>query len=392
MAKNRILYGVILLICVVFYLFYQAYLSHLTLLIALFLPVCSLLAAIPCCLFTQVQVRCEKLFAEKGEEVPVSILIKNSAVFPCPRVQLAMRCINHLGRTGETAVFPEHPFRISAAVSARSSVEIHQAIASRWCGKIELKADRVWVCDLLGLFRLPLWKKENRSGLFDVLPAIQPAEVYLEPENAVFGLSDRYSSQKPGDDPSEVFQIREFREGDNLRRVHWKLSQRMDTLMIRDFSLPIDHALYFLIEPGAGCVGQELDEMLEVFAALSSALLLQDCPHWAGWMEKGVLHWEMLEAEEDLSAVLDRMLDSPVLLGRPALSASMEGGPHRGAHFLYCTTSGEEDKALSGLESLKGDLGCRQITLLHTGGKFDEARDFCQVLSPEDLELEELVL
>ena len=130
MAKNRILYGVILLICVVFYLFYQAYLSHLTLLIALFLPVCSLLAAIPCCLFTQVQVRCEKLFAEKGEEVPVSILIKNSAVFPCPRVQLAMRCINHLGRTGETAVFPEHPFRISAAVSARSSVEIHQAIAS----------------------------------------------------------------------------------------------------------------------------------------------------------------------------------------------------------------------------------------------------------------------
>ena len=70
----------------------------------------------------------------------------------------------------------------------------------------------------------------------------------------------------------------------------------------------------------------------------------------------------------------------------------MEGGPHRGAHFLYCTTSGEEDKALSGLESLKSDLGCRQITLLHTGGKFDEARDFCQVLSPEDLELEELVL
>ena len=100
----------------------------------------------------------------------------------------------------------------------------------------------------------------------------------------------------------------------------------------------------------------------------------------------------MLEAEEDLSAVLDRMLDIPVLSGRPALAASMEGGPHRGAHLLYCTTSGEEDKALSGLESLKGDLGCRQITLLHTGGKFDEARDFCQVLSPEELELEELVL
>ena len=36
--------------------------------------------------------------------------------------------------------------------------------------------------------------------------------------------SDSYSTIKGGDDPSEVFAIREYREGDRLQRIHWKLS------------------------------------------------------------------------------------------------------------------------------------------------------------------------
>lgn len=50
--------------------------------------------------------------------------------------------------------------------------------------------------------------------------------------------SDFYSDH-PGDDPSEIFDYREFRDGDRLSRVNWKLSAREKQLMVKEMSDPI---------------------------------------------------------------------------------------------------------------------------------------------------------
>ena len=46
--------------------------------------------------------------------------------------------------------------------------------------------------------------------------------------------SFRYSGSRPGDDPGETFDIREYREGDSIRQIHWKLTGKMDRLIIRE--------------------------------------------------------------------------------------------------------------------------------------------------------------
>ena len=40
-----------------------------------------------------------------------------------------------------------------------------------------------------------------------------------------------------GYDPSELFDVREFQNGDRLQSVHWKLSARTDELMVKELSL-----------------------------------------------------------------------------------------------------------------------------------------------------------
>ncbi len=50
-----------------------------------------------------------------------------------------------------------------------------------------------------------------------------------------------YSKTRKGEDVSEIFDIRGYVHGDSLNRVHWKLSAKEDTLMVKELSQPVSH-------------------------------------------------------------------------------------------------------------------------------------------------------
>ena len=396
MARRRILYGLALAGSLLFFIFYRGYLSHLVLFVVLLLPVFSLLAALPSCFLVRVRLELVKTAAGKGEPVPFFLHIQNRSVLPCPAVRFWLECRNLLGAGEKGDAFEKLPFRLAVETGPRSETALRQTLTGNWCGKTELTLKKARVTDVLGIFSLPVRKSRQQAEL-NVLPAIQPLAVHLEQDTGMAEDSGKYSPYRPGDDPGEVFQIREFREGDNLRRIHWKLSRRIGQLMVRDFSLPADHGLCFLLEPGVDAQPQELDRMLEGFASLSSALAQEGCVHHVGWMEESVLHWEEVEDLEDLGAVLARALALRRFAGRPALSRCMEEGPVRtGSHLLYCTTPGDQDSAFAGLEMLKREKGCRRVTILFAGPEdaFSKAPAFCRVmpLGEGSIDLEELLL
>ncbi len=52
----------------------------------------------------------------------------------------------------------------------------------------------------------------------------------------------------PGDDPGETYDIREYQPGDSIRQIHWKLSGKLDDIMIREKSFPVDDTVLILAE------------------------------------------------------------------------------------------------------------------------------------------------
>ena len=40
----------------------------------------------------------------------------------------------------------------------------------------------------------------------------------------------------PGSQPPELYQIRQYQDGDSMRDIHWKLSAKMDQMMSRQFA------------------------------------------------------------------------------------------------------------------------------------------------------------
>lgn len=50
--------------------------------------------------------------------------------------------------------------------------------------------------------------------------------------------SDTSSPDRRGSDLTEPFRLREYAPGDSLRQIHWKLSSKLDRLVIREPGMP----------------------------------------------------------------------------------------------------------------------------------------------------------
>lgn len=105
------------------------------------------------------------------------------------------------------------------------------------CGNYEFELVRIKLYDFSRLFYVT--KRVKKYANVEVMPQIDEIPVRITDRvRNFFGDSDIYDDLRPGYDPSELFDVREFQNGDRLQSVHWKLSARTDELMVKENSLP----------------------------------------------------------------------------------------------------------------------------------------------------------
>lgn len=106
------------------------------------------------------------------------------------------------------------------------------------CEIINIKITGIYLYDFTGLFCLR--KRAGQTNMVVVMPKLPPIEI-IDKMAYVINEDDGtiYSETKPGDDPTEIFAIRDYVPGDNIRKIHWKLSSKSDKLMVKDYSFPI---------------------------------------------------------------------------------------------------------------------------------------------------------
>ena len=118
--------------------------------------------------------------------------------------------------------------------------------------------------------------------------------------------SDRFSKYKKGDDPSEIFDVREYTDGDKIQRIHWKLSGKTGSLMVKEGSLPLTKIVHVFIDL---CVQGEKQSRLDdanrlVQGIYSIAMFMIDHRVPLGFIwydrEHDVIREEIVEQEEEL--------------------------------------------------------------------------------------------
>ena len=137
--------------------------------------------------------------------------------------------------------------QISLLFSSKQK-KYHLEIPMKCCGQINFVAESVQVQDLLHLFcvNIPDTAKTN------CICYPRRMNLQVEQSKKITGTpkNEGIMQNRKGNDPSEMFDIREYVPGDDVRSIHWKLSSKTDSLIIREPSNPSHYRVAVLADYG----------------------------------------------------------------------------------------------------------------------------------------------
>ncbi len=371
MAGNRILYFYLTLLSLLFFILFDQYLFHLFFLFLLILPLLSLAAAIPIALKLRLHMEAQDDIMPKGN-CGVNLIAQNACFLPCVCVRVHLLRQNCLGRVG--ARYAESSEEVvQFSLGGKRTFTLHPLVKMAYCGRVDLTIHRVEISDMLGLFCLPVPKKNLRKTKCSiyVLPELQSRSIETD-EAADLGLdSATYSAVKAGGDPSEIFQLREYRPGDSYHSIHRALSNRMERLIVREFGLPLNPSLHFLLELREDATPAEAEFMLGTALAFSEYLMSRETNHCISWLnEDGMLHTAVVTGADTLAAALHELLCLP---GQKRWSALLQFAVQErrqaDTHLVYLVAGrlykkSEDAEADTLLTSLPDMDVCRRVTIL----------------------------
>lgn len=264
----------------IFHILYKGDLSFIILAFLIALPaVMFVILAIQARLL-RINVSSDNAVSERGKAAAVRVILHNRSVLPIAacKISLKYRCI-YMADTSAKAAYKnaDEKYTITIPVKQRTVETVSINITPDHCGVVEFRIKSVKLTDFLGfsfLFR--------RIGFADriiVLPNAFPMDGSLE-NGIVNGTdSDVFSAVKSGDDPSEIFQLREYRDGDRHNRIHWKLSSRSESFIVKELSQPVNSKILILCD-FAGCGGTErADAVFDMAMTLSSFFIRNGTSH-----------------------------------------------------------------------------------------------------------------
>lgn len=302
MAGRRLLYLTALCGGVVFYWAYREWLSFVLLMAVVFLPWLSLLLSLPAMLSCRLRVDCPCRVSKNDE---AAVVCTGVDALPMSAVRSALEIRNSI--TGQRWRLP----------SGRQLPTGH-------CGALTVQPVRAWVYDYLGLFRLPLGKKQGMT----VLVCPQPVPVEPLPDTTRYAASSM--RPKPGGGFSEHHELRLYRPGDSLKQVHWKLSAKTGKLIFREAMEPVrGKAALTMVLCGTP---EQMDDMLGRLLYMSLHLCEKNIPHEIRCLTgRGMEHFEV-DCPEQTQLALDALLCST-----PAAAAA---APDFGSSAWRCHIGG----------------------------------------------------
>lgn len=273
MTINRIIYALIVLILGTFFILYIDKLSLIVFIFSIILPIASLIMCYIARKNIIFKLSSEKHSISKDTPIVINVQIDNKSIIPVANIVLLFEYFNSLDGKVQKMT-------ITVPSSPKSSTDLSFKITSEYCGIVTVKLFDTKLYDNLKLFSLR--KRHQQECSILVMPKYHDMPIVVENVSNEVLESDTFSKTKSGDDCSEVFDIREYQEGDKLNRVHWKLSSKNEQTYVKEYSLPISNAVIILPEmvniPNEKLIST-MDTITELILSISKKLIYNEVIH-----------------------------------------------------------------------------------------------------------------
>lgn len=307
MLTRRLSWLLSALCSLVFLALYQRWLAWLVTGAVFLVPLFSLLVSLPAMLGARLTLKLPDR-VELDHSLELSFACKS--ILPVPPWRCRVEVIH--GLTGE-----------------RYKLRPGDLLLNRHCGAVRCKLKRVKICDYLGIFSLPLRGQREYQVLVMPRPVPLPAGEVLRTE--------KISTWKPkAGGFGENHELRAYRPGDSIRQIHWKLSAKTGSLILREPMIPDPGQMLIRLELRGN--PEELDRKLGRTLWLGQQLLDQNLVfQLQGLTGEGTLSFPVSNASQLKQAINGLLIASPADDG----SHLDEAGPT----FWQYHIGGEPDEA-----------------------------------------------
>ena len=341
MTKEKLIYLVVAVVSGVFFVLYRDMLALVLFLVILAIPFLLLFITVLMRLGVRIRVETDRTVYSGEETATVSLEISNYSLLPVSQITVFANYKNTFFKHYDVGEFQ---FFAPPLSKNRYKIEIR----SRHAGKIDVFFKKARVFDYFGVFSLPIRMKKHVSVSF--LPRVHSIEPTLRKNTYTASETNLYSQHKPGDDPTEVFAIREYVDGDKLSRIHWKLTSKQDKYMVKDYSLPINEAVLILPElvfdEGNETNLDLIDSVLEIAFSLSHTLIERKTLHAIGYYNAEVdkVCVQKIGDLDDLYSVFGEIFNTSTYYSNPVLANMDPELQQNMSHVVYISANVTEDR------------------------------------------------
>lgn len=232
--KNLFKYFAFLIFLYILWYFGFGYFSFLLFFMILaVISLCLLFSVIPM-KKTTVSLKLHNDHCLRGEKITMTFSRQSRSLIQCGQIMIEYQIID---------AFSKNVMKNKVYIHDQN---IDHVISCPHCGHYILKIQQIRCYDLLQCFSFS--KTLSIEAAYDVLPQYHRVHLSVREISQKAQESDHYSTTQNGDDYSEIFEIRNYHEGDQLKHIHWNMSSKYQQLFVKAGSQPVEHKLVLAME------------------------------------------------------------------------------------------------------------------------------------------------
>ncbi|MDR0918341.1 MAG: DUF58 domain-containing protein [Oscillospiraceae bacterium] len=202
----------------------------------------------------------------KGSPFSVILTIDNPTHFPVSRAIFILKYTNIFSdfETYESFEIP---------IKAKTTQQLNCTVGSEHCGIFTVTLCEVRFYDYVRFFSVS--KKLSVSVSNKIIPAVSDLNSLIESTD-IENESEKLSEYEKGDDPSQIFDLRDYVEGDKLNKIHWKLTVKEDRTIIKEYSQSISAGYALLFDFNTDSSMTSIDTLLETLYDIAYFLIANE--------------------------------------------------------------------------------------------------------------------
>ena len=220
----------------------------------------------------RISVSSENSVSERGKAAAVRVILHNRSVLPIAACKISVK-YRSVYISDISAKPADEKYSITIPVKQRTVETVSLSLTPDHCGVVEFYIKNIKITDFLGFSFF--FRKIGFADKIVVLPNAFPMNGSLENGIVPGSESNVFSTVKSGDDPSEIFQLREYRDGDRHNRIHWKLSSRSESFIVKELSQPVNSKILILCD-FSGCGSADRTDMVFDMAMTLSSFFIRN--------------------------------------------------------------------------------------------------------------------